>query len=333
MDMFSYGGYELPPADQTAKEDAEPEQEPESKDEPAKDDAKAGPPAQLTPEPVHPPVALPPPALGPAMGPPQRKLNHKPLRNYAPKHIDDLMDHGVNPLDLFPIPGSPEFTLRANLVIGGPLGFFLLKLSQLHHPLYNQYDVTDDTVNDYVPVDDDDDETKRKKEAQKAEERKRQAEQKQKTDDKRRKSEGGPGFMLKLFGTPKPLVTEDGKTVYKAHLGGNSMYWLEEHKKWLDKSRPVEEQLAEATPPPPPMAKKPAGLPQQAAPLAPAPAKAPAPAPAKSKPAEAPAPRLAAAAAAAADGLDELLGPGPTPGTRPKKKGKTRRAYVSVMDK
>ena len=73
-----------------------------------------------------------------------------------------------NGFDEFPIPGSPEYTTRANSVIGHT-GLYSSRLSQSQQSaLYQQYEVKDDTVLDYVPVpeeNEDDDAEALKKEA------------------------------------------------------------------------------------------------------------------------------------------------------------------------
>ncbi|KAF5209799.1 vesicle coat component [Clavispora lusitaniae] len=64
-------------------------------------------------------------------------------------------------LEDFSIPGSPEYTTRANSVIGNN-GLYSSRLSQSQQTeLYHQYEVKDDTVLDYIPVEEDEEDEER----------------------------------------------------------------------------------------------------------------------------------------------------------------------------
>lgn len=246
----------------------------------------------------------------------------------------------------FPIPGSPDLTTRANSVIGGP-GLFSLRLSQSHQlALYQQYEVQDDTVRDYVPLPEEDEEDDPSKEAaKKKEEQERKArvaadKAKQKADAaaaKRQASAEGGSWLNWLGGNkndgkPKPV---------RVHLGGaNKLVYNEEHKRWINPDIPLEEQLAANKAPPPPKKKvvetpKPPGgaIPRApgGAPLGKAPDDAPVATP--SAPSGPPAPSLASA------GLEDLISLGSAASsaagsTAAARKGrKTRgRGYVNVLE-
>ncbi|EGW32047.1 uncharacterized protein SPAPADRAFT_61142, partial [Spathaspora passalidarum NRRL Y-27907] len=265
--------------------------------------------------------------------------------------------------DGFPIPGSPEYTTRANSVIGAnppPSGLFSSRLSQSQQSqLYQQYEVEDDTVKDYVPIaedeDEDDEDVKlaKKKLQEKQAKLKKQQEQQQREHQRQQqqRSQRGKGEDGRWFnflgknndGKPKPT---------RANLGEkeNLFYYDEEHKRWLDKTKPVEEQLKAAETPPPPMMKRKA--PNGPSPLGAPPATGPGPA----RPGNALAsPHLVATSAANEDGaappkpqpksqantpslatasLDNLLAmsAGGSSTGKKAKRGGARRARVNVMD-
>lgn len=246
----------------------------------------------------------------------------------------------------FPIPGSPELTTRANSVIGGP-GLFSLRLSQSHQlALYQQYDVQDDTVRDYVLFPEEDEEDESIKEAdKKKEEQERKArivadKAKQKADAaaaKRQASAESSGWLNWLGGNkndgkPKPV---------RVHLGeANKLVYNEEHKRWINPAIPLEEQLAANKAPPPPKKKvvdapKPPGgavpRPSGGAPPGKTPENAPAAAP--PAPGGPPPPSLASA------GLEDLISLGSAAGsvagsTGAGRKGRKARGrgYVNVLE-
>lgn len=148
-------------------------------------------------------------------------------------------------LDEFPIPGSPEVTTRANLVYGGHGGFFLSRLSQSQQStMYQQYEVTDDTVKDYVPV---------------VEEEEDEEDPKKKPITKEADSGRGPGAQKeqhsifgifgrrKNDGKPKPIRAKMGEPM--------KLVYDEEMKAWIDPSIPKDQQVKKAAPPPPPKMK------------------------------------------------------------------------------
>lgn len=279
---------------------------------------------------------------------------------------------GANALDSnfgFPIPGSPDYTTRANSVVGGPTGLFSSRLSQSHQSaLYQQYEVNDDTVRDYVPVveeeeeDEDEEDVKAKQEAAKKEEQEKKAREEAakarvRADAAAAKRDPNQGKWFAWLG-PK----DDGKPkATRANLGEKNVFYFDEtHKRWLDSTKPIDEQLAAAAPPPPPsMKKKPVPLggpsrPSGAAPGAPPSAGGPpsgaptasasgAPTPLGSASNDGPtapsgpagrAPQKAKPSLATA-GLDELLslgGSAPGGGNARKAKRGARRGYVNVMD-
>ncbi|KAI5956597.1 SEC16 [Candida jiufengensis] len=195
------------------------------------------------------------------------------LYNLNPGLYNSTFQSTSNGLDGFPIPGSPEFTTRANSVYGGATnpnvsgtangGFFSSRLSQFQQSaMYQQYEVQDDTVRDYVPIleeDEDDEEDQRKKEEEERkvkEEAKRDknANQSQKQQSQKHQQHQKDGWfnnwLSKNDGKPKPIRAKLGEKV-------NPFYYDEKHKRWLDRTKPIEEQLkAGQAPPPPPSAKK-----------------------------------------------------------------------------
>lgn len=258
------------------------------------------------------------------------------------KAASDLRIHGT--FEEFPIPGSPEYTTRANSVIGNT-GLYSSRLSQSQQlALYQQYEVKDDTVVDYVPVpeeeEDEDPEIRRRK----AEARKKEmAAAKERIKEEMGKRGGGQnadsGWFKGWLGNKK---NDDRPKPIRAKLGkANTFKYDEKHKRWIDSSRPLEEQLKEAAPPPPPKKK---ALPErkagEAPPIgAPAPQRAPQggptpgkkPVPDKSA-AKAPSATGAAKPNLANAGLDDLLS---LTGSNKGGMGgrKTKRRYVSVAEK
>lgn len=143
-------------------------------------------------------------------------------------------------LDDFPIPQSPDYTSRANSIIGQP-GLYSSKLSQ-HGTFHQEYQVKDDVVSGYISAgeeDEDDIPVPKKK-----------TEQENKKPEKNLTTKKS---LFKIFGGDK----DDGRPkATKANLGKpNSFTYDEKLKKWIDKSRPLEEQLKDDEPPPPPMKK------------------------------------------------------------------------------
>ncbi|KRZ98907.1 uncharacterized protein AC631_05341, partial [Debaryomyces fabryi] len=255
----------------------------------------------------------------------------------------------------FPIPGSPDLTTRANSVIGGPGGLFSSRLSQSQQSaLYQQYEVEDDTVKDYIPVvdeeEEDSDDESAKKEKRKREEQERQA--KVEADRNRQRLDAAAAQSNQRWWPFLGRRNDDKPKPIRAKLGEkNKFVYDEKLKRWIDKSIPLEEQLKSSAPPPPPAAKKkpvegsssslgkpsssntPIGpskqdtSPQPSNSLNGAPLTGPSPSrPSPSGPPPPAGPSLANA------GLDDLLslGGGPTSG-RKTKKG-PRRGYVNLLD-
>ena len=71
-------------------------------------------------------------------------------------------------------------------------------------------------------------------------------------------SGGGGGKFFSLFGGGGNNKKQDNDAkVYKAHLGQkNTFVYDEKLKRWIDKSKPLEEQLQANLPPPPPPSMK-----------------------------------------------------------------------------
>lgn len=179
--------------------------------------------------------------------------------------------------DGFPIPGSPDETTRPNSIFGGHTrGLFSSRLSESQSVLYQQYAIADDTVGDYIPIMEEDDEEdedeqvkqqkQKEKEAQEQELKRKQEQQQQQQQQKaaaknNNNSGGGGGKFFSLFGGGGNNKKQDNDAkVYKAHLGQkNTFVYDEKLKRWIDKSKPLEEQLQANLPPPPPpsMKKKP----------------------------------------------------------------------------
>ncbi|CCE86162.1 Piso0_005817 [Millerozyma farinosa CBS 7064] len=162
-------------------------------------------------------------------------------------------------LSEFPIPGSPEVTTRANSVIGGPGGFFSSRLSQSQQTeLYQQYEVQDDTVKEYVPIVNEDDEDS-EEETDKAEKARKEKEQAKKNESSKRENEGN-GHTLGKKGWRYWLSknNDDKPKPVRAKLGTQSSFvWNEELKRWINRDLSEEEQLKPTAPPPPPASGKP----------------------------------------------------------------------------
>lgn len=252
-------------------------------------------------------------------------------------------------LEDFSIPGSPEYTTRANSVIGNN-GLYSSRLSQSQQTeLYHQYEVKDDTVLDYIPVEEDEEdeeEARIRKEAQAKKEK--EAEQRRKSEPVSRNSHegsertGSPGDGSGWFKGWLPNKKGDDKPKpIKAKLGqANTFKYDEKLKRWIDTSRPLEEQLKAAAPPPPPKKKnKPEGPSGRFPPTSAAPEK-------KEEKSELPGrpPRIPGSETGpgspggrrlrspptnlANAGLDDLLSLG---ASAPSRKGKRR--YVNIMEK
>ncbi|CAI5760068.1 unnamed protein product [Candida verbasci] len=153
-----------------------------------------------------------------------------------------LLNFESNQLDGFPIPGSPEYTTRANSVLGAHPNIYSSRLSQSQQSaLYQQYEVMDDTVRDYIPIQEEDEEEESKpKEQPKKEEPKKTIVRKESTWFK---------MFKKDDGKPKPIRAKLGEKV-------NPFYYDEKHKRWLDRTKPIEEQLKVGQTPPPPLSIK-----------------------------------------------------------------------------
>ncbi|RCK65049.1 COPII coat assembly protein SEC16 [Candida viswanathii] len=272
----------------------------------------------------------------------------------------------------FPIPGSPDDTTRPNSIMGHPRGgaggFFSSRLSESQSVLYQQYTVADDTVGDYIPIveeedeEDEDEDVVAKKKKQQEEERKKQEEEERKKQEEQKKKSassssgggtGGSGRLFSLFGNGnKKQQAEGEKQVYKAHLGQkNTFVYDEKLKRWIDKSKPLEEQIAASAPPPPPPKKK---LPTPSS----TPGGGPPPLPSSSPTGGAPTPPVAGGPPKSGNnintlkpkkslanaGLDDLLSltenstpsasrASGTPGGGAGNRRNKRRGYVNVMEK
>ncbi|CCE87271.1 Piso0_005817 [Millerozyma farinosa CBS 7064] len=161
-------------------------------------------------------------------------------------------------LSEFPIPGSPEVTTRANSVIGGPGGFFSSRLSQSQQTeLYQQYEVQDDTVKDYVPIVNEDDEDS-EDEVEKAEKARKEKEQAKQSEASKRGKEGnGHAHGKKGWRSWLSKNNDDKPKPVRAKLGTQSSFvWNEDLKRWINKDISEEEQLKPTAPPPPPASGK-----------------------------------------------------------------------------
>lgn len=149
-------------------------------------------------------------------------------------------------LDEFPIPNTPDYTSRANSVVGQP-GLYSSRLSQ-QSALHQQYEVKDDTVVDYVPVPEEDDD----EDMPPAKVQKKKFEKIQEEMTRKGGAASNEGGWFKSFlgskqqdGKPKPT---------RANLGNaNTFKYDEKLRRWIDTSRPLEEQLQEEKLDPPPM--------------------------------------------------------------------------------
>lgn len=155
----------------------------------------------------------------------------------------------------FSVPGSPDATTRANSVVGGP-GFFTSKLSQSQSAMYQQYEVKDDTVRDYIPVVEE--EGIDSEEEERAEER---TQQKNKVQDTSQKDQQGGHSGDKLRSNKwfrwLGSKNEDKPKPIRAKLGvKNSFYYDDKLQRWINKDLPLEDQTKPKGPPPPPMLKK-----------------------------------------------------------------------------
>ena len=160
--------------------------------------------------------------------------------NYLNPYSMDKPLRANTALDGFPIPNTPDYTSRANSVVG-QAGLYSSKLSQ--NANYNQeYDVKDDVVPGYESLDEDEEEEL----PQSAKEKK--PEEVPKRNLKSKKS------IFKMFSGAEKQ--DDKPKPTKANLGNESTFvYNEELRRWIDTSRPLEEQLKEDAPPPPPMKK------------------------------------------------------------------------------
>ncbi|CUM66018.1 uncharacterized protein PRCAT00003672001 [Priceomyces carsonii] len=185
-----------------------------------------------------------------------RKSMFNPVQENKGKR-DEFDDGGF---DDFPIPGSPDYTTRDNSVVVGASGIYTSRLSQSQRSaMYQQYEVEDDTVRDYVPVDEDDEEEEEEEGDGEEEEAKKEntgqlgssghkESEKKSKQDKNDKNSGWFKWRPKDDGKPRPT---------RAKLGNrNHFYWDENLKRWIDSTKPVEEQLKVDEPPPLPKAKK-----------------------------------------------------------------------------
>lgn len=194
---------------------------------------------------------------------------------YQPEHRQNAL------LDRFSIPGTPDYTTRANSMVGR-MNLYSSRLSQSQQSeLYHQYEVKDDTVLDYVPVpeedEEDEEETKLRKlreDAKKKVEQKAAAEERAKESHSRgseaRSEHSGDsnGWLKGLFSNNKK---DDKPKPIKAKLGQASTFKYDEKlKRWIDTSRPLEDQLKEAAPPPPPKSRATQPLTEERASSAPA---------------------------------------------------------------
>ncbi|KAK6884827.1 COPII coat assembly protein SEC16 [Candida tropicalis] len=114
-------------------------------------------------------------------------------------------------------------------------------------------------------------EEERRKKQEAEEEAKRKKQEEDEAKRKKQQEQGKRTSLFSIFGSGKKQsgTGEGEKQVYKAHLGQkNTFVYDEKLKRWVDKSKPLEEQLAASAPPPPPpkMSKKPTPTSNSAAP-------------------------------------------------------------------
>lgn len=245
-----------------------------------------------------------------------------------------------NGLDEFPIPGSPETTTRANSVVGNHL--YSSRLSQSHQTdMYQQYEVKDDTVHDYIPVEEDEEdeeETQARLEAAKKK-KEQELQKKEKEELVSRSGQVSRGSAHTTLSGTKWFsgilkLSDDKPKPIRAKMGQKMTFkYDEELKRWIDTSRPLEEQLQEATPPPPPK-KKTAAKPESGETNPPKAENGPAAvtpaASAPGAPARKPRARPTNATDLANAGLDDLLSLSGANLAAPRK---SKRRYVNVMDK
>lgn len=224
-------------------------------------------------------------------------VKHESMYNSFQNDVDSLpRGSNFNNFGEFPVPGTPDYTTRANSVIGGNGGYFSSRLSQSHQSaMYQQYEVEDDTVQEYIPVVEEEDEeedlegkkerelklkkleeeAKAKAKAAEEEQKRRESEDKRKAKEKEEENKkhsgqaGGNGWFGGWLGGGK----DDGKPkAIRAKLGEkNKFYYDEKLKKWINKDLPLEDQIKPAGPPPPPKMKM-SNTPQR---ISPSPGEAP----------------------------------------------------------
>lgn len=247
----------------------------------------------------------------------------------------------------FSVPGSPDATTRANSVVGAP-GFFTSKLSQSQSAMYQQYEVKDDTVRDYIPVveeegiDSEEEETTKEKaqKKNKAQDSSRRDQKGGHSGEKPRTSKWFKWLGSKNDDKPKPV---------RAKLGvKSSFYYDDKLQRWINKDIPLEEQTKPKGPPPPPMLKKKTTEdlkpPAMSKPLPPLTQQAPLPSrrdevpqsigsTPKGVPPTPPAGTPSSKPSVASAGLDDLLSLGSArQGTGRRPKRGTRRGYVNVLE-
>ncbi|CAH2351955.1 COPII coat assembly protein Sec16p [[Candida] railenensis] len=218
-------------------------------------------------------------------------VKHQSMYNSFQSDVDSLpRGSNFNNFGEFPVPGTPDYTTRANSVIGGNGGYFSSRLSQSHQSaMYQQYEVEDDTVQEYIPVVEEEDEeedleTKKERELKlkkleeeakarakvaEEEQKRRESEEKRKSKEKEEENKkhsgqaGGNGWFGGWLGGGK----DDGKPkAIRAKLGEkNKFYYDEKLKKWINKDLPLEDQIKPSGPPPPPKMKM-SNAPQRSSP-------------------------------------------------------------------
>lgn len=169
---------------------------------------------------------------------------------YAPENSVErrISNFGINSsFGDFSIPGSPEVTTRANSVLGGTGGLFSSRLSQSQQSaLYQQYEVQDDTVKDYVPIieEDEDSEEENKKE--------KEPEKQMTKQEKEEKPDSSHSRWPNWFKNKN-----NGKKPIRANLGEkNKLVYNEKLKTYIRTDIPIEDQIKKRAPPPPPAKKK-----------------------------------------------------------------------------
>ncbi|QPG75996.1 hypothetical protein FOA43_003382 [Brettanomyces nanus] len=234
FDMYSFGGYHVPPADQKP---AGFEGTEENKNE-----------------------------VG------DRSLNHESGEGKGSFDESDLpppTDNILNPAEhlrrLFsPPPQSPSISMSGDETVSSDIKKSAIYTITEEKRLYaNEADECyDDDVVDEEEDDDDSDDVKKKRQEEErkkkrdAERKKRQEEDRKKDDEDKRKRHqqhkgGWFSWLSKKDDGPKPI---------KAKLGEeNQFYYDEKLKRWINKNAPVEEQIVDTLPPPP--MRKPGGTP------------------------------------------------------------------------